>query len=67
MRCFQLQVLAFVCWSTMLVVVSAQDGQGTFREAVSVDVETQVVKTLETAREHVVEGQWEPAVAILQE
>ena len=45
----------------------AQAGPGTFSEAVSVDVETQVVKTLETAREHIVESQWEPAVAILQE
>ncbi|MDA1166177.1 MAG: hypothetical protein O3B13_24035, partial [Planctomycetota bacterium] len=67
MHCFQLRVLVFVFWSTVLVVAQAQDDQGTFREAVSVDVETQVVKTLETAREHVVEGQWEPAVAILQE
>ena len=47
--------------------VNAQNVSGTFREAVSVDVETQVVKTLETAREHIIEGQWEPAVAILQE
>jgi len=47
--------------------VAAQDGPGTFREAVAVNVETQVVKTLETAREHIIEGQWEPAVSILQE
>lgn len=47
--------------------VSAQEVPGTFREAVSINVETQVVKTLETAREHVIEGQWEPAVVILQE
>ena len=47
--------------------VTAQDRPIAFREAVSVDVETQVVKTLESAREHIIEGQWEPAVAILQE
>lgn len=47
--------------------LSAQEVPNVFREAVSVDVETQVVKTLETAREHVIEGQWEPAVIILQE
>lgn len=47
--------------------VTAQDKPIAFREAVSVDIETQVVKTLETAREHIIEGQWERAVAILQE
>jgi outer membrane protein assembly factor BamB len=48
-------------------VTSAQDASGTFREAVSVNAETQVVKTLETAREHIIEGQWDTAVSILQE
>jgi outer membrane protein assembly factor BamB len=48
-------------------VTSAQDASGTFREAVSVNAETQVVKTLETAREHIIEGQWDTAVVILQE
>lgn len=46
---------------------SAQDASGTFREAVSVNAPTQVVKTLETAREHIIEGQWDIAVSILQE
>jgi outer membrane protein assembly factor BamB len=45
----------------------AQNTSATFREAVSVDVETQVVKKLETAREHIIEGQWDTAVSILQE
>lgn len=60
-------ILLLVFRTAASPVVSAQDASGTFREAVSVDVETQVVKTLETAREHIVEGQWEPAVSILQE
>lgn len=45
----------------------AQEFPETFREAVSVDVRTQVVKKLETAREHIIEGQWDTAVSILQE
>jgi outer membrane protein assembly factor BamB len=60
-------ILLLVLQTAASPVAFAQDGPGTFREAVSVDVETQVVKTLETAREHIVEGQWEPAVSILQE
>jgi outer membrane protein assembly factor BamB len=50
-----------------LSIATAQGPSSTFREAVSVDVETQVVKRLETAREHIVEGQWETAASILQE
>jgi len=38
-----------------------------FRRLVSVGVEPQVVKILETAREHIREGQWEQAIPILQE
>lgn len=38
-----------------------------FRSPVSVGVEPQIVKTLETAREHIREGQWEQAIPILQE
>jgi outer membrane protein assembly factor BamB len=66
-RCFCVVLLPLVFQTAASPVGCAQDRPGTFREAVSVDVETQVVKTLETAREHIVEGQWEPAVAILQE
>ena len=47
--------------------VVGQEFPSTFREAVSVDVQTQVVKKLETAREHILEGQWDTAVSILQE
>tara|TARA_R110002072_G_scaffold303123_1_gene494774 strand:+ start:229852 stop:233505 length:3654 start_codon:yes stop_codon:yes gene_type:complete len=50
-----------------LSIATAQGLSSTFREAVSVDVETQVVKRLETAREHIIEGQWETAASILQE
>ena len=60
-------ILCCLCGLLDSLPVTAQDGPIAFREAVSVDVETQVVKTLETAREHIIEGQWEPAVAILQE
>lgn len=38
-----------------------------FRSPVSVGVEPQIVKTVETAREHIREGQWEQAIPILQE
>ena len=48
-------------------IVLAQPNLISFREAVSVNVETQVVKKLETAREHIIEGQWDIAVSILQE
>ena len=61
-------------WSTLVVlqftissIVLAQPTSLTFREAVSVNVETQVVKKLETAREHIIEGQWDTAVAMLME
>jgi outer membrane protein assembly factor BamB len=67
-------------WSIALVVVTAvvlqpaavsnvlaQEFPASFREAVSVNVQTQVVKKLETAREHILEGQWDTAVSILQE
>ena len=60
-------ILCCLCGLPGSLPVAAQDRPSAFREAVSVDVETQVVKTLETAREHIIEGQWEPAVAILQE
>lgn len=71
----RIQTVTRLCTATVLAVcitarpltVNAQPGAGSFREAVSVDVETQVIKTLETAREHIVESQWEPAVSILQE
>lgn len=46
---------------------TAQDRTQVFREAVTVNVETQVVKTIETAREHMIEGQWDQAIAILQQ
>jgi outer membrane protein assembly factor BamB len=60
-------ILYCLCGLLYTLPVAAQDRPIAFREAVSVDVETQVVKTLETAREHIIEGQWEPAVSILQE
>lgn len=60
-------ILYCLCGLDCSPPVAAQDRPIAFREAVSIDVETQVVKTLETAREHIIEGQWEPAVAILQE
>lgn len=60
-------ILCCLCGLLDSLPVTAQDRPTAFREAVSVDVKTQVVKTLETAREHIIEGQWEPAVAILQE
>lgn len=53
--------------SAMPSIGLTQNTSATFREAVSVDVETQVVKRLETAREHIIEGQWDTAVSILQE
>ncbi len=53
--------------SAMPSICLAQNTSATFREAVSIDVETQVVKKLETAREHIIEGQWDTAVSILQE
>ena len=56
-----------VVHSAILSICVAQHTSTTFREAVSVDVETQVVKKLETAREHIIEGQWDTAVSILQE
>ena len=63
-----------MAWVLLLVfqahespIAKAQGLSSTFREAVSIDVETQVVKRLETAREHIIEGQWETAVSILQE
>ena len=63
-----------IAWVVLLVfhayklsIATAQGLSSTFREAVSVDVETQVVKRLETAREHIAEGQWETAASILQE
>lgn len=46
--------------------LAAQD-RARFRRLVSVGVEPQIVKTLETAREHIREGQWEQAIPILQE
>ena len=54
-------------WAHLSTATVAQDAARPFREAVSVNVETQVVKTLETAREHMTEGQWEQAVPILQQ
>jgi len=66
-QAFNTLILYCLCGLFYSLPVTAQDRPIAFREAVSVDVETQVVKTLETAREHIIEGQWEPAVSILQE
>ncbi|MFT5091585.1 MAG: outer membrane protein assembly factor BamB [Porticoccaceae bacterium] len=66
-QAFNTLILYCLCGLLYSLPVAAQDRPIAFREAVSVDVETQVVKTLETAREHIIEGQWEPAVSILQE
>ena len=60
-------LLLFVFQARDLSIANAQSLSSTFREAVSIDVETQVVKRLESAREHIIEGQWETAVSILQE
>lgn len=64
---FKTALLLFISWAAMSTFALAQSWPRSFREAVTIDVETQVVKTLETAREHIAAEQWEPAVSILQE
>ena len=51
---------------TVAETAAAQDPVQ-FRRLVSVGVEPQGVKILETAQEHIREGQWEQAIPILQE
>ncbi len=53
-------------WMAVPATATAQDPVR-FRTLFSVDVEPRVVRILETAREHIREGQWEQAIPILQE
>ena len=50
-------------WMAVPATATAQDPVR-FRTLVSVDVEPRVVRILETAREHIREGQWEQAIPI---
>ncbi len=61
-----LTLLSFVA-GALLAVGQPAAGQLPFRESVSINVDSQVVRTIETAREHVVQRQWSEAIPILQQ
>ncbi len=64
-----------MCWRGLLMLIFVATAlasqpvtaQGPFRESVAVDVDSQIVRSIETAREHLTQQQWGEAIPILQQ
>ncbi|MHC4876442.1 MAG: outer membrane protein assembly factor BamB family protein [Planctomycetota bacterium] len=63
----RLPTLLFLVVGTLFLNSRPAAAQLPFREAVSINVDSQVVRTLETAREHIAQQQWSEAIPILQQ
>lgn len=68
---FERKLLIIAVWlvSSSLVVAQgiAPEGRAKFRESVTLDLNSQVIKNLATAQDHVAEQRWAQAVPLLQQ